>query len=817
MGEVSIQSAKRVANADRVTWVWLIVVQWSVLGLLANLWFGWRTLDNPWFPSPLPDEYVLAVLILAGIAFSIALGFAQNLLLARQQGVRRRWLWFYGMLFVAASWQWLEVAMEDYRIHAEAVADQAEFRASIVEIYGEHSTIGLVARRDLFNDLNSHVGVDIDQSLFLAMLLPLFVLVLVTLRPVNSRWKFSVKELLIGALFLTLAIVACRKYEILNWVQWPSYLRVVGVFLGVLGLWWGFVKLGGQIGTVFLSVIWLIIIAGFIFEMVSELSFPVHYLDIRNGLLLGFAVGQFFLTIGHGFSIWYWGKQDANDKTPIVSQRMNSVRSVAIALVAIVIVQMFVFGFVHSFDLTTLVVVKKNVWKSSRFVAEVLDFNRDKELRIYRTTKLIRRPILLTEAGIHEVIATEELVKSDRWLRLDKQLNACSPNGKWFHNYPVFDAKYLSGPHRTFEIDGSKIPTVVWTKYVTGFQSVYNAQVSNEVLGLLPPNSMIDFIKPIFIEPIDYSQLRRHLRNVVVDEAQELLGYPMICLMVVYDENSGLFVARQKPDQVAAILRARAPDWEPWFRLEEGHDGGTFLQPQTIEAVVRLNGKAPPNLKLFGLSTDDTGHLTGVRCLDGDITAIPENDRRAFFPELDWLAIDSRFFTRGGSGVDSYKLDKLTSMPLRTKLLVMESVPSWVSLDGFLRANMEDDCELAFYSTNGSVFQSDFAHDLCPRITTLIVRDSVDSRLSLFAKLESSPNIKRVFLLSDGNTQQDLSPFLTDQGRLDPNSLTANTISLTQDQLDLQNSLGRVPFEVFMIDWCWYITYEDLLDRIMAQ
>jgi hypothetical protein len=110
-------------------------------------------------------------------------------------------------------------------------------------MYGEHSTIGLLARKDLFNDLNSHVGVDIDQSLFLAMLLPLFVLVLVTLRSVNSRWEFSIKELWLVGVLVPLTIVAWTQFEIFRWIDLGSCLSLSGVFLVTFALWCGLIDL----------------------------------------------------------------------------------------------------------------------------------------------------------------------------------------------------------------------------------------------------------------------------------------------------------------------------------------------------------------------------------------------------------------------------------------------------------------------------------------------------------------------------------------------------------------------------------------------
>ncbi|MDP1563649.1 MAG: hypothetical protein Q8M16_19895 [Pirellulaceae bacterium] len=810
MDEVSIESSKTSTNGGRVTWVWLIVVQWSVLGLLANLWFGWRML-----PIRLFDEYVLAVLILAGIAFSVSLGFAQNLLLARRQGVRRRLLWFYGLLFVAASWQWLAVAMEDYRIHSEAVADQAEFRASIVEIYGEHSTIGLVARRDLFYDLNSCLGVDIDQSLFLAMLLPLFVLLPATLKSEKRRWEFSIKELLLFGVLVTLAIMACRHIEIFLWVDWRSCLSVSGVFLVTFGLWCGLDRFGGRIGVIVVAGIMLVIVATLSAYLIHSFSSTALEIDWRIGFLLGFFLAQLLVLFSRCNVKWPARKSLTTELRQPIQKTPSMVRQVAIAFLAVGTVQVVGWLFYRTIDPTTLLVVSNHKWATARFSAELLDFYRGQALQSYSHAISIRRPIWLNETGVLEVVATEGLLNSERWERLDRQLAKCSPNGKWLHNYPVFETKYLTGRHRAMDVDGTRVSSVFWPSYAT----IYNATLSNEVLQRLPNRAFYDYVNPVFARPFDYSTLRPHLRGVEVDKVDNLLEHMDVFFQLAYDEDRAPRVTQQNRAEVSAFLQSFAVEWAPWFRLEDLPEGGTQILPQSIESIVRLNGKAPPNMRLRGISTDDTGLITGVCCRGGDIEAIPEPERREFFAGLEWLAFDFSFMLISSEDKRSfasgrYKLESFTAMPLNVKLLAMEVVLSWESLDRFLKNNVVEGHRLALFSEWDSGLPGAIDPSLCPSISTLIVTDSADQRLQTLANLESSLNLERLVLVVDSAGRIELGPFLKDCGRLDPNSLKVNASQLTQDQVDLQTALKRVPFEVFAVEWS--SSYEDLIEILHA-
>ncbi len=228
-------------------------------------------------------------------------------------------------------------------------------------------------------------------------------------------------------------------------------------------------------------------------------------------------------------------------------------------------------------------------------------------------------------------MATEGLFNSERWERLDRQLAACSPYGKWFHHCPVIDAKYLTGRHRAQDIDGTRVSRFFWPSYAT----IYNATLSNEILQRLPNGVFYDYVNPVFVRPFDYSMLRPHLCGVEVDKVDNLLEHMDVFFQCTHDEDRAPRVTQQNLAEVSAFLQSFAAEWAPWFRLEDLQEGGAQILPQSIESIVLLKGKTPPkNMRLRGISTDDTGLITGVCCRGGNIEAIPEPERSEFFADL---------------------------------------------------------------------------------------------------------------------------------------------------------------------------------------
>ncbi len=168
---------------------------------------------------------------------------------------------------------------------------------------------------------------------------------------------------------------------------------------------------------------------------------------------------------------------------------------------------------------------------------------------------------------------------------------------------------------------------------------------------------------------------------------------------------------------------------------------------------------------------------------------------------------DNRRFAAGRE-----KLGSFNAMPLNVKLLSMQSIPSWESLDRFLKNNVVEGHRLALFSEWDSGLPGAIDPSLCPSISTLIVMDSAGQRLQTLANLEPSLHLERLVLVMDQAGRIDLVSFLEDSGRLDPNSLNFNGRQLTQDQLDLQVGLMRVPFEVFAVECP--SSYEDLIEML---
>lgn len=795
------QSIQRSDRLERLGWISLISTHWLVLGCLANLWFGWRMLSGL-----NADYYYLAILFLIGIVFAYSLGFAVHLVFESRRQLPLIWVWFYSLLFLAASWQWTGLAWEDYRIHENAASALVEYRTSVVNNVEENSTEGLATRRDLFDSVNSRLAAFIDQCMFLAILMPFFVSIFVTFK---RTWQFSLKELLVGSALLAIVIAVWIHVPFFSWFEWSSCLFVGSTFSGLLGTQWLRDKLGRRIGLYVFFGALLVAMIALVTLLYYELQQTSRNVDLGASLLLGFVVGQLFLTVNcFGPSRSQRAVLDPDIPTPS-RQIFSATRRVSHALIAVVLAQVLVAVLTRSIDLTTLLVVADKKLASAQLVAELNSFYSGKSLESEVWSIPVNRAVLLSESNIRAVVATEELVTSDQWQRLNRQFEDCAPSGLWRHNYPVFDVRYMSGRHRVHAIDAARIPSVEWPKYISKYIAVYNGRISNDLIARFPRNTRIDLVNPTFTGPTDYALLRPFLHCVELDRIEFLLDHPSILMELVFDDRA-IRVKHQSPDQVAAVLRERVPVLAPWFRFEEFKGDGTYISSQNIEKIVPLNGTAPPNLRLSGLSTNESGHVIGLRCQRGNMKAIPQAIRQDFFSDLIWLRIDGQYY-RIQLDNTSDDSESLTSIPLAVELLAFDFVFSWVSLDRFLKLSIDDGRKLSLFLTESPGLPVDFDPELCSGVETLIVPDSPDSRLLLLEQLQSARHIKRLILVSGDSSQQDLAPFLID-GRLDPNLPNVTFIPLSQDQLDLQRSLIRLPFDVFLIEWQG--TYEDVIEEI---